>query len=233
MPDAALAAVLLDLDGTLLDTAPDMAGAVNAMLAEDGRAPLPLPVLRPRVSQGSLALLRAAYPGLGAEALAPLQQRFLERYRERLLEQTRAFEGFPPVLEALERAGIPWGIVTNKPGWLTTPLLQGLDLYRRAACVIAGDTVARVKPDPMPLLAAARRMGVAPGRCLYLGDAERDMQAARAAGMVALAARYGYIDPQEDTSHWPVNAWIDSPAQLLAWVGLEAAGAPVRAGADA
>jgi phosphoglycolate phosphatase len=123
-------------------------------------------------------------------------------------------------------------VITNKPGWLTEPLLREFALYERAGCVLSGDSLPVCKPDPLPLLTAARRIAVAPERCLYLGDALRDMQAARAANMVGLAARYGYIGPQENTAEWPVTAWIDSPLDLLDWVGLERATQPLRAGAD-
>jgi phosphoglycolate phosphatase len=155
--------------------------------------------------------------------LAALQGRFLSSYREQLVVETRVFPGFEAVLSALEAHGIPWGVITNKPGWLTEPLLRELSLYERAACVLSGDSLPVSKPDPLPLLTAARRISVAAERCLYLGDALRDMQAARAANMVGLGARYGYIGAQEDTTAWPVTGWIDSPSELLAWVGLTAA----------
>jgi len=227
-----LAAVLLDLDGTLLDTAPDMARVVNVLRAQEQLAPLPYPEIRPHVSHGSAAVLRIAFPGSAPVRLAALQSRFLELYREQLVVETRLFPGFEQVLATLEAHAIPWGVITNKPGWLTEPLLRELSLYERAGCVLSGDSLPVCKPDPLPLLTAARRLAVAPERCLYLGDALRDMQAARAANMVALAARYGYIGPQENTADWPVTAWIDSPLDLLGWVGLDRVAAPLRAGAD-
>jgi len=219
-PATPLAAVLLDLDGTLLDTAPDMVRIANLLRAQQQLAPLPYAQLRQHVSHGSAALLRAAFAGADAAQLADLQGRFLSAYREQLVVETRVFPGFEAVLGELEAHGIPWGVITNKPGWLTEPLLRELSLYERAACVLSGDSLPVCKPDPLPLLTAARRIAVAAERCLYLGDALRDMQAARAANMVALGARYGYIGAQEDTAHWPVSGWIDSPAELLAWVGL-------------
>jgi phosphoglycolate phosphatase len=215
-----LAAVLLDLDGTLLDTAPDLARVANALRAEAQLAPLPLELLRPHVSHGSKAVLRAAFPGIDGVRLASMQDRFLRLYRAQLAVETRLFPGFESVLPALEAQRIPWGIITNKPGWLTEPLLIELGLHGRAACVLSGDTLPVAKPHPLPLLTAAQRIAVAPERCAYVGDALRDMQAAHAAGMVGLAARYGYIAPDELTTEWPVTAWIDSPLQLLEWVGL-------------
>jgi N-acetyl-D-muramate 6-phosphate phosphatase len=232
IPATPLAAVLLDLDGTLLDTAPDLVRITNMMRAHEQLAPLPLAQLRQYVSHGSAALLRAALPAAEGVRLAALQSRFLELYREQLVVDTRLFPGFEQVLCALEAHGIPWGVITNKPGWLTEPLLRQLGLYQRAGCVLSGDSLPVCKPDPLPLLTAAQRIAVAPERCLYLGDALRDMQAARAANMVGLAARFGYIGADEDTSQWPVTAWLDSPLELLGWVGLTRAAAPLRAGAD-
>lgn len=231
-PATPLAAVLLDLDGTLLDTAPDMVRIVNMMRAQETLAPVQYTDIRQYVSHGSAAVLRVAFPGSDGVRLAALQSRFLELYREHLVVETLLFPGFEEVLAALEAHGIPWGVITNKPGWLTEPLLREFALYERAGCVLSGDSLPVCKPDPLPLLTAARRIAVAPERCLYLGDALRDMQAARAANMVGLAARYGYIGPQENTTEWPVTAWIDSPLDLLDWVGLERATQPLRAGAD-
>jgi phosphoglycolate phosphatase len=227
-----LAAVLLDLDGTLLDTAPDMARVANQLRTQSELAPLPFADIRHHVSHGSAAVLRAVFPGLDGVRLAALQIRFLELYREQLVIDTRLFPGFDDVLAALEANRIPWGVITNKPGWLTEPLLAHLGLYERAACVLSGDSLPVSKPDPLPLLTAAHRIAVAPERCVYVGDALRDMQAARAAGMVGLAARYGYIGPAEHTADWPVTAWIDSPLELLDWVGLPRAALAVPAGAD-
>jgi len=227
-PDTPLAAVLLDLDGTLLDTAPDLATVTNMLREQEHLAPLAFECLRPHVSHGSIALLRVAFPDADRARVTALQRRLLALYRDNLAVETQLFPGFAQVLTALEAHGIPWGVITNKPGWLTEPLLRALGLYERAGCVLSGDSLPVCKPDPLPLLTAANRIAVAPERCLYLGDALRDVQAARAANMVALAARYGYIDAQEDTSQWPVTAWLDSPLELLAWVGLEAGTPPSR-----
>jgi phosphoglycolate phosphatase len=199
---------------------------VNMLRAHESLAPLAYADLRQYVSHGSAALLRVAFPGIDGVRFAATQGRFLELYREHLVVETRLFPGFEQVLAALEAHGIPWGVITNKPGWLTEPLLRQLALYQRAGCVLSGDSLPVCKPDPLPLLTAARRIAVAPERCLYAGDALRDMQAARAANMVGLAARYGYIGAQ-----WPVTAWIDSPLDLLAWVGLDRIALQLPAGA--
>jgi phosphoglycolate phosphatase len=231
-PVTPLAAVLLDLDGTLLDTAPDLANVTNVLRTQAGLEPLPYEFIRQYVSHGSRTVLRAAFPALDSEQLAALQRRFLELYRKHLVVQTRLFPGFAEVLDTLDAHRIPWGVVTNKPGWLTEPLLRHFGLYERAACVLSGDSLPVSKPDPLPLLTAARTLGVTPQRCLYLGDALRDVQAARAANMVALAARYGYVGPLDQPAEWPVTAWIDTPLELLEWVGLDGSAPDRRAGAE-
>jgi N-acetyl-D-muramate 6-phosphate phosphatase len=231
-PATPLAAVLLDLDGTLLDTAPDLAAVANRLRLEEQQEPLAFAALRPYVSHGSIAVLRAAFPESDDARLAQLQRRFLADYREHLAVETQLFPGFAEVLDALEASGIPWGVITNKPGWLTEPLLQHFGLYRRAACVLSGDSLPVSKPHPLPLLTAARTIGVGAERCLYLGDALRDVQAARAANMVALAARYGYVSELDLEAQWPVTAWIEEPLELLEWVGLERSTLSQRAGAE-
>ncbi|HEY7929646.1 MAG TPA: phosphoglycolate phosphatase [Steroidobacteraceae bacterium] len=214
--------VLLDLDGTLLDTAPDMTHALNALRAEHALPALALADIRPHVSHGSNAVVRAGFPEAAADEFARLRERFLQLYRDMLAVDTRLFEGFAPVLERLDTQGVPWGIVTNKPGWLSAPLLQAMGLAARAGCLISGDTLPVRKPDPLPLLTAAQQLRCPPGQALYLGDALRDVQAARAAGMLALGARYGYIGADEDVSSWPADGWIETPRQLLDWVALPA-----------
>jgi phosphoglycolate phosphatase len=217
-----LSAVLLDLDGTLLDTAPDLAAALNLLREQEGLQAMPFAPIREQVSNGSLAVLRLGFPATDASRFAALMQRFLDLYRARLAVHTRPFPGFSEVLAELEAHGIPWAVITNKPAWLTEPLLRELGLFERAGCVLSGDSLAVRKPDPLPLLTAAARIGVEAQQCLYLGDALRDMQAARAADMVALGARFGYIPQHEDLTAWPVTAWIDEPRELLDWVGLGA-----------
>ncbi|MEJ2523498.1 MAG: phosphoglycolate phosphatase [Gammaproteobacteria bacterium] len=189
---SATAGVLFDLDGTLADTAPDLAAAVNALLKEEGRAPLPYEQIRPWVSWGAPRLVRLAFgEELAADELHSLRSRLLVFYEAGLCRHSRVFPDMLPVLDGLERAGLPWGIVTNKPGWLTEPLVAALGLSERAGTVISGDTLPYAKPHPMPLLHAARELGVARKHCLYVGDAARDIEAGRAAGMVAADRVFG------------------------------------------
>jgi phosphoglycolate phosphatase len=212
------AALLLDLDGTLLDTAPDMGGALNLLRAEHGLEPLPAHVIRPMVSHGAMRLVALGFPEATGDAFESLRLRFLELYAANLAVGTRLFPGFEDVLESLESRGLPWGIVTNKPGWLTDPLLAALGLDRRAACAVSGDTVSERKPHPLPMLHAARLVGVDPGRCVYVGDAERDIQAGRAAGMTTVVAAYGYISAGEDPLQWQPHGVVTSPDELLRWM---------------
>lgn len=218
-----LAAVLLDLDGTLLDTAPDMARALNALRAEQKLEPLAFERIRSQVSNGASAVVRLGFPQAETVQFEALRARFLDLYRAHLVVDTRLFPGFDEVLGLFATHRVPWGIVTNKPRWLTEPLLRQMGLYDRAACVLSGDSLPVRKPDPLPLLTAARTLGIEPSRCLYLGDALRDMQAARAADMVALGAAFGYIGAPEEVADWPVTAWIGAPLELLGWVGLSRA----------
>ena len=211
-------ALLLDLDGTLLDTAPDMGGALNLLRAEHGLEPLPGEVIRPVVSHGAMRLVALGFPETTGDAFESLRLRFLELYAANLAVGTRLFPGFEAVLDQLEARGLPWGIVTNKPGWLTDPLLAALGLDRRAACAVSGDTLPERKPHPLPLLHAARLVGVDPGRCVYVGDAERDIQAGRAAGMTTVVAAYGYISDGEDPRAWQPHGVVNSPDELLDWM---------------
>src|SRR5271167_2176753 len=184
-------AVLFDLDGTLLDTAPDMAGALNALRQEYSLAPLPYEIVRGGVSHGAARIVRSGFPDADPLTFAALQQRFLEIYRGALSRETRLFAGMEEVLQTLARWNLKSGIVTNKAAWLTEPLLEQLGLRARFDCVVSGDTLAEKKPHPLPLLHAATLAGVAPATCIYVGDALRDVQAAHAAGMLALVANYG------------------------------------------
>ena len=208
--------VLFDLDGTLIDTAPDMGGALNNLLREENQAPLPLEQIRPYVSQGGLVLTRLGFADRVDEAqIEPLRQRFLHHYRAIVADNSKLFDGFAAVLEEIEARDLPWGIVTNKPEWLTWPLLEGLGLSERARVVIGGDTLARRKPDPLPLQVAAERIGIDPQCCVYLGDDERDIIAGRAAGMKTLVASWGYIETSIDTAAWDADGSVASPADLL------------------
>lgn len=212
-------AVLFDLDGTLLDTAPDMGGALNELRAEHGLTPLDPAVIRPHVSHGGPALLRLGFGTPPEAQLETLRARFLALYHARIARETRLFAGGEHMLAEVERRNLPWGVVTNKPGWLTVPLLEALGLRARAACIVAGDTLPQRKPHPRPLLHAAETLACEAGRCIFVGDAERDMLAAYAAGMVGLLARFGYIGPADDPQSWPSQGSLEGPSDLLAWLG--------------
>jgi len=216
-------AVLFDLDGTLLDTAPDMTSALNRLLDEESLDPLPYASVRAFVSHGAAALVRLAFPTAPEAQFNLLRERFLNIYRGCLADSTCLFAGFPELLATFERRGIPWGIVTNKPTWLTEPLLEALGLHARAGSVVCGDTFAERKPHPRPLLHAAAAIGVAPENCLYVGDAERDIRAARAAQMRSLIARFGYIGPTDNIASWSADGCIDSPHEILQWLDIKPA----------
>jgi phosphoglycolate phosphatase len=220
MRSRGLSAVLLDLDGTLLDTAPDMAHALNQLRVAEGLETLPFEHIRPHVSHGALRLIRLAFGEPEPARFEALRSRFLEIYRGGLAIKTCLFEGFDEVLSAIELAGLRWGIVTNKPGWLTVPLLEQLGLDRRSACTVSGDTLSERKPHPMQLLHAAALLGLEPRECVYLGDAERDVQAARNAGMIPLVAGFGYLSDGEDPAAWRPEAVLGRPQELLDWLGL-------------
>jgi phosphoglycolate phosphatase len=186
---------------------------------EDGLEPLSMESIRPHVSHGSTAMIRLSFPEVDpGPQFEVLRRRFLAIYNDNLAVETQLYEGLEGALRRLETDGIAWGVVTNKPGWLAEPLLQRLALRQRAAVVVSGDTLQARKPDPAPLLYAAERLGFAPGECIYIGDAERDVLAARAAGMPVYVALFGYIPAQERPLEWPANGWLDTSravAELL------------------
>jgi 2-phosphoglycolate phosphatase len=210
--------VLFDLDGTLLDTAPDLIRVLNQVRVEQGRAPMPYDLARTQVSHGSSGLIRLGFPDLAGDALEALRLRLLELYSAQLSIDTALFDGCQTVLDELNSRSMPWGIVTNKPGFLTTPLLKSLGLDQCAGCVVSGDTLPQRKPHPAPLLLAASQLPLPPEQCLYVGDAERDVQSARAAGMPVLVARYGYLGPDDDPDSWQPDAMIDTPVQIIDWL---------------
>jgi phosphoglycolate phosphatase len=218
--------VLLDLDGTLLDTAPDMAAALNRLRAENGRAALDPGVIRPHVSHGAAALVRLGFPDVSEDEFQRLRERFLLVYASDIARATAVFPGFEAVLAALEAARVPWGVVTNKQTSLTTPLLEHMRLTQRAACVVCGDTVGQRKPHPAPLLHAAGLVGLEPRECVYVGDAERDVQAGRAAGMHTLIALFGYLGEHDRPELWRADALIQEPGELLGWLNGTRTGAP-------
>jgi len=214
-----LRAVLFDLDGTLADTAPDLAYALNVALQEHGKAPLPFETIRPVVSHGGKALIKL---GFGYEPEHPhyetVRARFLAIYADNIARETVLFPGMAELLATLEQSGLRWGVVTNKPSWLTDPLMQALALSSRAACIVSGDTTAHAKPHPEPMFHACRTAGVSPEQCLYIGDAERDIEAGRRAGMRTLVALFGYLLPDDQPLNWGADGMISTPLEALAWI---------------
>jgi N-acetyl-D-muramate 6-phosphate phosphatase len=213
-----LTALLLDLDGTLLDTAPEMAAALNALHREVGIEPLPFNQVRPTVSHGSTGMLNLAFGGVTPPEFERLRARFLDIYRSMLGSNTQLFDGFDTVLDHVRRHSLAWGVVTNKPGWLTDPLLQILDITPTNACIVSGDTVGARKPHPLPLLHAAGLLAKPPAHCLYVGDAERDIAAGRAAGMKTVVARWGYLGHNDDPASWHADGLAAEPADLVSWL---------------
>jgi 2-phosphoglycolate phosphatase len=211
-------AVLFDLDGTLLDTAPDMVAALNVLRQQEGLARLPYPQVRPLVSHGATALVRHAFPTADEAPFEALRRRFLDIYAGTLVLESRPYEGVLEALAYLDSRTIPWGIVTNKPERLTGPLLEHLKLRSRAGVIVCGDTVPERKPHPLPLLHAAKHLGVEPAVSVYVGDAERDVLAAQAAGMRAYVALYGYIPMDERPREWPASGWIERSEGLALWM---------------
>jgi phosphoglycolate phosphatase len=209
--------LLFDLDGTLADTAPDLVAVLNRLLAEHGRPPVPFAIARNVVSHGAIGLIRLGF-GLPREAPVdePVRQRFLDLYEEFGHSFSRLFIELETILAVCSELDAGWGVVTNKPAALTEPLLEHLGLLASAGTVISGDTLATRKPDPAPLHLAARQLGVEPADCIYLGDAERDIIAGRAAGMRTIATSYGYIRPGEDHRRWRADATVDHPSRIAA-----------------
>ncbi len=220
-----LRTLLLDLDGTLVDTAPDLALALNLLREEKGLPPLPFKRIRPEVSHGGGALIRLAFARHpGHMEFEALRQRFLALYQQNLTTHTRLFPGMNRLLDTLEQHGIPWGVVTNKPGWLTEPLMRRLELDQRAGCIVSGDTLEQSKPHPAPLLHACHLIGSAPHQSLYVGDAQRDIEAGHAAGMKTLVATFGYIGERDNPERWGADGLVSEPLEILSCLGLPSTG---------
>ncbi|MEE8092734.1 MAG: HAD-IA family hydrolase [Gammaproteobacteria bacterium] len=209
-------AVLLDLDGTLADTAPDLVAALNELLARHQRPVAPYAIARNEVSNGALGLIRLGFgTTYTADQVEDLRQEFLEIYGNQVAVKSRIFNGLRDILNELSDYGPAWGIVTNKPGAMTTALLEALRLSDAPGCVISGDRLPQRKPHPAPLLLAAQELGVSASHCVYVGDAQGDIEAGRAAGMGTIAVTYGYIRPHQDPYSWGADLVITRPSALL------------------
>jgi 2-phosphoglycolate phosphatase len=212
-------AILFDLDGTLVDTAPDLAFALNTLLEQEGLDSLAYDAIRPVASNGSPGLI---FLGFG---ISPdhrdyplLQQRFIKLYQVNITRETALFDGMEEVLSTLEKANIPWGIVTNKPAFLTDPLLEQLNLTHRAACIVSSDTTPFSKPHPAPMFHACDIIQHKPEHCLYIGDAARDIEAGKNANMQTIAALYGYIASNDNPAHWQADGSINHPRDIMQWL---------------
>ena len=214
LANGAWGAVLFDLDGTLIDTAPDMVRALQVMQAKRGVAPTDYTVARRQVSNGAIGLLRAGFPDLDIEFGDPMHKEYLSVYEADLASESALFPGLDSLLDALEAASVPWGIVTNKPAFLTDPLLTLLGLAERSAATVSGDTLPVRKPDPAPLLHATDLAGLDPTRTIYVGDAERDIQAGQNAGMATIAVGYGYITEDDDARRWNADTIAADTVEL-------------------
>lgn len=216
-----LKTVLFDLDGTLADTAPDLADALNTVLLNNGKNTLPFEQIRPVVSHGGMALVRL---GFGIEPdhpeFEPLRQQLLEIYASGIANKTQLFPGMADLLNSIESAGMNWGVVTNKPAWLTDPLLDALQLSQRAVSIVSGDTLAERKPHPSPLLYACEQAGSQGFECVYVGDAERDIVAGHNAGMKTVVALFGYIGMEDRPDTWGADALLESPQEIQEWLQL-------------
>jgi phosphoglycolate phosphatase len=209
-------AVLVDLDGTLIDTAPDLVAVLNRLLDEQDRPPMPFAIARNEVSNGALGLLRLGFgSALPAAELEALRTRFLQLYTKRVCVKSRLFIDIESILHKQDELSAAWGIVTNKPHAMTMPLLERLGIDRQPACIVSGDRLPQRKPHPAPLELAARELDVRAADCVYVGDAERDIQAGRAAGMHTIAVTYGYIRPHENPYAWGADAIVRRPLELL------------------
>jgi 2-phosphoglycolate phosphatase len=214
-------AVLFDLDGTLVDSAPDLAGAGNDMRAARGLPSLPYEQFRPMVGAGARGMVGVALQVTPVDAeFDAARDEFLRRYEQRMTQLTRVFEAMQPVLATLQASGMPWGIVTNKVARFTDPLVRALGLHAVAVAVVSGDTTPHAKPHPEPLLEAARQMKIEPQHCVYVGVDLRDVQAGRAAGMLTVAAAWGYLGDGEPIHAWGADHVIETPDQLLSLLAL-------------
>ena len=207
-------AVLFDLDGTLVDTAPDMVSARLQLEQDHGAAAIDYALARSNVSNGAAGLIRVAFPDVDDHQRDDLHRRFLRLYQQNLSVDSRVFPGLDELLDHMDRQRYPWGVVTNKPQALTDPLLAALQLTRRLGCAISGDTLPQRKPHPAPMLLASRMLRVEPQHIAYVGDAARDIEAGRAAGMKTIAAGWGYITDDDSPEFWDADVIAADPGEL-------------------
>ena len=207
--------MLFDLDGTLIDTAPDMVAVLQDLQRDNGQKPIPYDVGRMSVSNGALGLIRIGFPDSDEKQRRQLHQQYLERYARNVCQRSAVFPGLEALLERLDAASCPWGIVTNKPARMTDSLLRKLGLANRSACIVSGDTLTQRKPHPAPLLYACEIAGFDPKSTIYVGDAERDVEAGRRAGMTTIAVGYGYVMADDDPESWGADRLAADTSELL------------------
>ncbi len=213
-------AVLFDLDGTLIDSAPDLGAAADKMRTDRGLPSLPYALYRPLAGAGARGMLKIAFDMTPEHVdFMAMREEFFANYESAMTVRTYAFDGVSDLIDGLHTRGLPWGVVTNKMARFTDPLTQAMPLFASAAAIVSGDTTPHPKPHPEPMFEAARRLGLAPEVCLYVGDDERDIVAGRAAGMHTVAANYGYLGEKTDISSWGADLKIDSPIELLQLLG--------------
>ncbi|QPK65406.1 HAD-IA family hydrolase [Methylomonas sp. LL1] len=210
--------VLFDLDGTLVDTAPDLIACLNRTLTAHGYAAVNEAEVKPCISLGALAMIKQAVADADQDRQNQLLEFMLDCYQNNIAEHSRFFSGIYETLETIESLGLKWGVVTNKRERFTLPLMDALKLTERAACVISGDTTANSKPHPEPMLAACRQAAVRPENCVYIGDASHDIAAGKNANMKTLAAVYGYLKDGDQPENWGADALIEHPHQLQKWI---------------
>lgn len=222
MKSAPIRGILFDLDGTLLDTAADLVGSLNFLRAEEGHAPVDVADYRQYVSQGSMGLINNGLPAADADTNSARKARFLAHYAQNSLAMTRAFDGVEAMLTWLEQRAIPWGIVTNKPEYLTVPIIRAIGWQNRAACVICGDTLAVNKPHPAPVQLGCELLRVRPAETLMVGDDPRDLQAGEAAGTLTALVTYGYGAAEVLASGRRLDHLLQQPGDLITLPGLGA-----------
>ncbi len=216
--DFKLSCVLFDLDGTLVDTAPDLISCLNRALNVHGFAATATEIIKPFISHGAMAMINASQPTLDDAVKADILDTMLTHYQNNIAEHTVFFSGMADTLAAIEAQGLKWGVVTNKRERFTNPLMDALKLTERAACIVSGDTTANPKPHPEPMLLACKQADVDPQECVYIGDARHDITAGKNAQMKTLAALYGYINPGDAPETWGADALIESPEQISTWI---------------